>query len=136
MSIPLAKDYFTRGRGRRDVIVLLIDKGMHADAVREAQELVELVLKGYLRLLGIDPPRVHDVGPFLVQYQDALPTAIRDDVPRLGEISKALRRERESSFCGDSELIPSEEYDATDSAYALAQVDEVLKSLSKVESHV
>jgi HEPN domain-containing protein len=136
MSIPLAKDYFARARARRDVVVLLQHKGMHADAVRESQELVELVLKGYLRLLGIDPPKVHDVGPFLFQYQEVLPGSIRGDVPRLAEISKALRRERESSFYGDTELIPSEEYGEKDSAQALGQVDEVLATLSKVEPHV
>jgi HEPN domain-containing protein len=29
--------------------------------VREAQELVELALKGMLRAIGIEPPKLHDV---------------------------------------------------------------------------
>jgi HEPN domain-containing protein len=32
-------------------------------AVRRAQEVVELCLKGALKLLGVDYPRVHDVAP-------------------------------------------------------------------------
>jgi hypothetical protein len=43
MSKQLAADYFFRAKGRRQVVTLLISQGMHADAVRESQELVELL---------------------------------------------------------------------------------------------
>ena len=36
-----------------------------SDVVREAQEIVELALKGLLRQVGIEPPRWHDVGELL-----------------------------------------------------------------------
>jgi HEPN domain-containing protein len=35
--------------------------GLHADVVRESQEIVELGLKGLLRVSGLDPPKEHDV---------------------------------------------------------------------------
>lgn len=35
--------------------------------VRRAQEVVELSLKGALRILGVDFPKVHDVGPVFVE---------------------------------------------------------------------
>jgi HEPN domain-containing protein len=73
LSKKLARDYFQRALGREEVVVLLISKNMHADAVRESQELVELALKGMLRLVGIDPPKIHDVGAMLQQYQSLFP---------------------------------------------------------------
>jgi len=33
-----------------------------SDVVEEAQEIVELSLKGMLRFVGIEPPKFHDVG--------------------------------------------------------------------------
>ncbi len=136
MSKQLAADYFHRAKGRRQVLDVLITAGLHADAVREAQELVELVLKGLLRNVGIDPPKVHDVGPFMLQYRDALQEPINRNLDRIVAISKALRKEREFSFYGDEDMIPSESYSAADSTLALAQVDFVLGVLREIDSAV
>lgn len=133
MSKQLAADYFRRARGRRQVLEILVSTGLHADAVRESQELVELVLKGFLRQIGIDPPKVHDVGPFLIQYQDALQEPIKRSLNRIVAISKALRKEREFSFYGDEDMIPSECYGSNESTYALEQVDFVLGVLKEIE---
>lgn len=132
MNVGLARDYFARAEGRREVVELLANRGFHADAVREAQELVELVLKGFLRQQGIDPPRIHDVGPALLQYADVLPDALKARVPRLAEISKALRKEREMSFYGDDDFVPSDSYGPAESTAALSQVDEVLSAMREV----
>ena len=40
--------------------------GSWADGVRESQEVVELALKGLLRVSGIEPPRIHDVSEVLM----------------------------------------------------------------------
>jgi HEPN domain-containing protein len=37
----------------------------YSDVVREAQEIVELALKGMLRQIGIEPPKWHDVGQLI-----------------------------------------------------------------------
>jgi hypothetical protein len=41
--------------------------------VREAQEIVELSLKGMLRQVGVESPKWHDVGGFLLQFGDRFP---------------------------------------------------------------
>lgn len=58
----LAQSYLKKASDRLDVLELLLGKGAYSDVVREAQELVELALKGMLRSIGIEPPKVHDVG--------------------------------------------------------------------------
>jgi HEPN domain-containing protein len=96
--------------------------------VREAQELVELALKGMLRYVGIDPPKWHDVGPILAEQQDLLPENIRRSVTRLGAISKQLRREREFAFYGDVDFIPTEEYTRQDALQAIEDARFVLEN--------
>ncbi len=52
----LARSYLKKAADRLDVLDLLLKKGAYSDVVREAQELVELALKGMLRAIGIEPP--------------------------------------------------------------------------------
>ena len=94
--------------------------------MREAQELVELALKGVLRAIGVEPPKFHDVGGLLLDHRDKLSPEARADVPRAAEISKRLRRERELAFYGDIDFIPTEEYSATDSERAYEEAAWVL----------
>lgn len=58
----LAQSYLKKAADRLDILDLLLKKGAYSDVVREAQELVELALKGMLRAVGIEPPKLHDVG--------------------------------------------------------------------------
>ena len=51
---------------RRDVPSAL-DEGDFNIVVRRAQEVVELALKGALKMLGVDFPKVHDVAPVFSQ---------------------------------------------------------------------
>ncbi|HHW01366.1 MAG TPA: HEPN domain-containing protein [Thermoanaerobacterales bacterium] len=39
------------------MIKFLMKEGAYSDVIREAQEAVELALKGMLRKLGIEPPK-------------------------------------------------------------------------------
>jgi HEPN domain-containing protein len=56
-------------------------------AVRRSQEVVELALKGTLRCLGVDYPRVHDVGPvFSNQILLKVPAADKAVLQRIEEI--------------------------------------------------
>jgi HEPN domain-containing protein len=68
----LSHDYAIRARARHRAATLLFNEGMFCDVIRECQELVELLMKGYLRLLGIDPPKWHDVGPVMQQNAELL----------------------------------------------------------------
>ena len=51
-------------------------------AIRRSQEVVELSLKGLLRFLGLEVPKVHDVGGFLRRYRERLPSAVADNCTR------------------------------------------------------
>jgi len=42
-------------------------------AVRQSQECIELALKGALRLVGIEPPKWHDVGIILKKNKQKFP---------------------------------------------------------------
>lgn len=96
---------------RLKALRVLLDEGGYSDVVREAQEIVELALKGMLRAVGIEPPKFHDVGDILKQHRLLFVDAVRDHLDRLAEISKALRKDRELAFYGDVDFIPTEEYD-------------------------
>lgn len=74
--------------------------------VREAREVVELVLKAILRIAGIDVPKIHDVGKILVKYRDLLSEEIKKNLRDIARISKELRKERELSFYGAEDFIP------------------------------
>ena len=106
----LAKSYLEKAIKRLLVFPVLMEVDDFSDVVREAQETVELALKGMLRQVGIEPPKWHDVGPALLEFKDRFPESVQSDLPRLAEISAWLREERELSFYGDIDFIPTEEY--------------------------
>jgi HEPN domain-containing protein len=58
-----------KAKARRRVLEVLAEEQAWSDVVREAQELVELALKGALRVVGVDPPKWHDVGPILRRHR-------------------------------------------------------------------
>ena len=114
----LALSYLTKARARVRVLQVLFEQAAWSDVVREAQELVELALKGMLRLVGVDPPKWHDVGALLVEHRELFPPGLQDDLARLAEISKWLRKEREFSFYGDIDFVPTQEYGQQDAERA------------------
>jgi HEPN domain-containing protein len=108
----LAESYITKATSRLKILSVLMADRNYSDVVREAQESVELALKGMLRHQGIEPPKWHDVGDLLLAHADRFPETIRPALPRLAEISGWLRKERELAFYGDIDFIPTERYDA------------------------
>lgn len=123
----LAQSYLEKATKRLRVLEVLMEEEAFSDVVREAQELVELALKGMLRYVGIDPPKWHDVGPIIAEHLDLFPEDIRNSVDRLMEISKRLRRERELAFYGDIDFIPTEEYTREDGLEAIDDARFVLE---------
>lgn len=128
-SDELARDYFRRVRVRRRVLDLLYTAGEHADVVCEAQELIELALKGMLRWAGIDPPRWHDVGAILIEHHERLPATLAPLLDDLVKASARLRKEREMAFYGEIDLVPGKSYGTDDAQAALAAADLVLSAL-------
>lgn len=104
-------------RRLRAALDTLFEAESWADVVGEAQEIVELALKGLLRISGVEP-RIHDVADVLLAEHSRLPARIRKDVPRLAEISRGLRRDRELAFYGAEDLTPSDFYKKPDATAA------------------
>ncbi len=83
---------------RRDVPSALDEKDFNL-VVRRAQEVVELALKGGLKILGVDFPKVHDVGPVFSeqvrQKQGGVDAAVLE---RIEDISLWLSQARAPAF--------------------------------------
>lgn len=122
----LSREYLRKARNRRAALETLRSVGGHDDVVRESQELVELLLKGLLRAYRMDPPKVHDVSRMLRENAAEFPAAIQMQLDRICEISRRLRKERELSFYGDEDFLPSENYTASHSDEAIDDVDWLL----------
>jgi hypothetical protein len=114
----LAADYVQRAAVRLRALDVLFDAGSWADVVREAQEVVELALKGLLRRCAVEAPRIHDVSDVLLAERDRLPAALRAEAERLAGVSRDLRRDRELAFYGAEDLTPSRFYTRDDAVRA------------------
>jgi len=116
----LAQSYLAKAEKRLKALAVLRAEGANSDVVREAQELVELALKGMLRAIGVEPPKFHDVGGLLLEHRGKIAPEAREELGRAAEISKQLRKERELAFYGDIDFIPTEEYTTEDGDRAYA----------------
>jgi len=110
----LAADYVRRAGVRLRAVDVLFEAESWADVVRESQEIVELALKGLLRSVGVDPPRIHDVSDVLEAERERLPEPLQGELERLMAASKELRRDRELAFYGAEDLTPSGFYSQED----------------------
>jgi HEPN domain-containing protein len=132
-SPELGADYVRRAKARLAAVDALFAARSWADVVRESQEVVELALKGLLRIAGIEPPRIHDVSEVLTAEKSRLPPAIQQQVEVLAAGSRMLRRDRELAFYGAEDLTPSGFYTQDD---AVAARDIARKTVAAVEPHV
>lgn len=73
--------------------------------MRRAQEVVELSLKGLLRALGTEYPRLHDVGDAFAEAVAAKNLSIDPQaLGRIREISSYLARDRAPAFYMEQEF--------------------------------
>lgn len=131
-SSELARSYLEKCRKRLVALAVLHQEQAWSDVIREAQEIVELALKGILRAIGIEPPRLHDVGGLLEEHRDKLLPDVAREVDRLAAISRRLRKERELAFYGDIDYIPTEQYGEADSRQALEEAIWVVEVAGRV----
>jgi HEPN domain-containing protein len=117
-SPDLAADYVRRAKARLAAVDALFAGESWADVVRESQEVVELALKGLLRSVGIEPPRIHDVSDVLMAEKQRFDKAMQRDLETLAAGSRTLRRDRELAFYGAEDLTPSGFYTKEDAASA------------------
>jgi len=120
-NISLAISYFIKAEKRLKILDVLLKEEDYSDVIREAQEIVELALKGMLRYVGIEPPKFHDVGGILLEHGDKFPEDIKEHLNKIADISKKLRKERELAFYGDIDFIPTEEYSEEDAVVAIKE---------------
>jgi len=130
----LAQSYMRKATDRIDVLDLLFKKSAFSDVVREAQEIVELSLKGMLRFVGIEPPKFHDVGGLLLEHKNKFLPDISRNLEKLAVISKKLRKERELAFYGDIDFIPTEEYTDEDASQAIEDARFVVNTAKRLIS--
>jgi HEPN domain-containing protein len=128
----LAAGYFRKCTDRMAALEVLRQREAFSDVVRESQEVVELALKGILRAGGIDPPKWHDVGDLLLEHADRFPVLGPAALQELAAASKSLRKEREFSFYGDVDFIPTDEYDGEDAERAFEQARSATAALGRV----
>jgi HEPN domain-containing protein len=133
-NIEIARDYIVQAEERIYHARNALKKGSYAYVIRQSQEASELALKASLRLIGIEPPKIHDVGPILKQYKHKYPQWFQQIIPELARISRKLRREREPSMYGDEEsgVPPSALYDEKDAKNALKDARYILNSVKKL----
>ncbi len=123
----LARSYLIKATKRIKILHYLKDDQAFSDVIREAQEVVELSLKGMLREIGIEPPKWHDVGPLILEFKEKFPDEVLKSAEKLASISKWLRKEREFAFYGEVDFIPTEEYDQNDAELASRDAELVVK---------
>ena len=112
-SSRMGRQYIEEARGRMALVHLALERGMWAATVREAQECVELFLKGALRLVAVEPARTHDVAAALRSEALRFPEWFRPSIDALATISTTLAGDRGMAFYGDEqrELGPQELFD-------------------------
>jgi HEPN domain-containing protein len=109
-SYELARSNVRQAEDRLTTARIALERGNYPYAVMQAQECVELSLKACLRLVGIEPPKWHDVGPIIRRERENFPEWFKEHVERIVSISRSLRKERELAMYGDEESkIPPEE---------------------------
>ena len=132
----LARSDFGRSAKRWLALEVLMQHEAYPDVVREAQEIVELVLKGMLRAVGIDPPKWHDVGQILLEHAGKFPLGLQAELPEFAIVSRRLRRDREAAFYGDTDLIPEQVFDRAAAQQASDEARRVLAAIRHFEPDV
>jgi HEPN domain-containing protein len=117
----IARGYFQEAQGRLRYLDVLLGDKRFATVVREAQEVVELLLKAALRFVGIEPARTHDVSPVLRQNTSRFPDWFSAEIDVLCRISIELTEDRGPSFYGDEArgIPPDELFHEEDARTAL-----------------
>lgn len=131
-SDRLAKSYLEKASVRLKMLHFLHGEKGYSDVVREAQECVELLLKALLRHLGLEVPKTHDVSRMLRDNISVLPKEVVARLDELTEISRTLRKDRELSYYGSEDWIPTEEYSEEDSQNAITMAETVYGVVKKV----
>jgi HEPN domain-containing protein len=130
----MGRRYIEEASGRLNLVRFAVEQGLWATAVREAQECVELFLKGALRLMAIEPARQHDVADLLRRGADRFPEWFGNQVDYLASISTEMAGDRGIAFYGDErqELGPQDLFHESDARRALMNAEYVAGTCSRL----
>ncbi len=128
-NLEMAKSYLKEGMEIFKEAESFYKRKIWHLAVRRAQEAVEMALKGALRYVGIEVPKIHDVGILLKRHRGKFPKGFAQNIDRLASISRKMRKERETSLYGDEETgtPPDEIYVEEDAKIALKEGSLILE---------
>jgi HEPN domain-containing protein len=102
---------------------IAVDEENYNLAVRRAQEVVELSLKGCLRIVGIDFPKVHDAGYVFTKEVGKKLVFQERSLKEIERISKWLAEARAPSFYGESDFTKEDSKRAyNDAAFVLREI--------------
>jgi HEPN domain-containing protein len=137
-SSGMGRRYIEEASGRLHLLRVAVERGLWATAVREAQECVELFLKGALRLAAVEPARVHDVADLLHREAARFPDWFAKQIDYLAAISTEMAGDRGIAFYGDErqELGPQELFDQDDAERALKNAEFVAEMCSRLLGEV
>lgn len=119
-SSRMGRLYIEEAASRLELVRLAAERELWATVVREAQECVELFLKGALRLVAVEPARTHDVAEMLRREAGRFPPWFRDEAERLASISTEMAGDRGIAFYGDErqDLGPQDLFEQSDAERA------------------
>jgi HEPN domain-containing protein len=100
----------------------------YPDVVRESQDVVELVLEGALRFVGVDPPKRHDVHRAFDEFISRFPVEWHQTLKELRGALDQLAAERSPAFYGDeaANIPASELFDGEDARRAVSLAERLL----------
>jgi len=124
-SSRMGRSLIEEARGRVDLVRIALERKLWAATVREAQECVELFLKGALRLMAVEPARVHDVGEVLRREAHRFPPEFQADIEHLAAISTEMAGDRGVAFYGDERqgIGPQDLFDEDDAVRAFRNLE-------------
>ena len=126
-SSNMGRQYIEEAQGRVELVRLALTRRLWATVVREAQECVELFLKGALRLVAVEPARTHDVAELFRRETARFPDWFRPHAERLAAISTDMAGNRGLAFYGDERegVGPQDLFDERAAHAAVQSLDEV-----------
>ncbi len=102
---------------------IAVDEENYNLAVRRAQEVVELAIKGCLRTLGIDFPKVHDAGYVFTKEVGKKLVFQESSLKEIERISKWLAEARAPSFYGERDFTSEDSKRAyNDASFVLREI--------------
>lgn len=94
----LTSAYLEKAKVRLKALSFFYEHGAYSDVVRESQEMVELLLKAVLRAIGVEVPKIHDVGRVLEKHRESLPLILQNHLDKIKSISNAYARKGNLAF--------------------------------------